>query len=127
MIFNKVVLICSELWRLKRRHFSKHRDGSEEVLIDKVATLLADEHAKKAGCFDYGKFKIPLDDKVYIQKTSVEIKRDTVHNIQKLKEHNKSNFKHCLNFILEQFFIDNPEVEKINLPKFKYKNESDTI
>lgn len=121
-MIEKVILICSELWRLKRRHFSVHRDGSEEVFINDLAAFIAERHLVKAKQIEHLEkaVSVDVDNFVYI---GTEINKQSFEQIQllmRLNNMSKRRFKHVLNFILSEYFKENPELQEIEVPEFKY-------
>jgi hypothetical protein len=121
-MLNKVILICSELWRLKRRHFSEFKDGSEEILIDKIAELIVKQAIKEASQEYLSTY--PKD--LFTYKRT-HLSNNILNKIETVRSlNNDVNYKHVLNVVLEKFFIDNPDLNKIKIPLFKHKYHADT-
>lgn len=93
-MLEKVIIICSELWRLKRLHFSKHRTGNEEETIDKIAEFIANTHVKQAG------MNIDFNDNSQYMFKAIHIKKSHVKKILKTN----SSFTKSLNDILDEYF-----------------------
>lgn len=118
-MLEKVILICSELWRLKSLHFSEHRTGEEEKTVDKMAAFIAEIHLIQAGQIEH--LKKESSDKY--TNIFTQISKDHFNKMElllKINGRNRRHFKHTLDFILSDFFKNNPDIEKIKLKDFKY-------
>lgn len=121
-MIKKVIIICSELWRLKNLHYSEHRQGNEEAIVDSIAEFIALQHVRAADMSVEVKLNSP--EKGYLFKAT-HYKKKHITKLRVLSElNNNVNFKHLINCVLDDYFEKNEDLSKINIKKYTYSGFS---